>query len=93
MCNSVCASGLRQRLDDRVHSRSKCIEQMKQIMASTPGFDIVYDRGAYVLDVDVNDEVYVNGERRKFESDSGISFPSDTQRVLGTSLEPSTAGS
>ena len=23
----------------------KCIEQMKQIMESTPGFDIVYDRG------------------------------------------------
>ena len=28
---------------------------MKQIMASTPGFDIVYDRGGCVLDVDVND--------------------------------------
>ena len=48
-CNSVCASGLRQRLDDRFHSRwkgkivndTKCIEQVKQIMASTPGFDIV----------------------------------------------------
>ena len=44
-------------------------------MASTPGFDIVYDRGAYVLDVDVNDGVYVNDERRKLESDSRISFP------------------
>ena len=44
-------------------------------MASTPGFDIVYDRGAYVLDVDVNDGVYVNDDRRQFESDSGISFP------------------
>ena len=54
---------------------TKCIEQVKQIMASTPGFDIVYDRGAYVLDVDVNDGVHVNDERRKFESDSGISFP------------------
>ena len=53
----------------------KCIEQAKQIMESTPGFDIVYDRGAYVLDVDVNDGVYDNDERRKFESDSGISFP------------------
>ena len=42
-------------------------------MASTPGFDIVWDR-AYVLDVDVNDGVYVNDGRRKFESDSGISF-------------------
>ena len=48
---------------------------MKQIVASTPGFDIVYDRGAYVWDVDVNDGAYVNGERQKFESDSGISFP------------------
>ena len=46
-----------------------------------------------MLDVDVNDGVHVNGERRKFESDSGISFPNDTQRVLGTSLEPNTAGS
>ena len=36
---------------------------MKQIMESTPVFDIVYDRGAYVLDVDVNDGVYVNNER------------------------------
>ena len=53
----------------------RCIEQVQQIMATTPGFDIVYDRGAYVLDVDVNDGVYVNDERRKFESDSGISFP------------------
>ena len=35
----------------------------------------MYDRGVYVLDVDVNDGVYVNDERRKFESDSGISFP------------------
>ena len=30
--------------------------------------------GAYILDVDVNDGVYVNDERRKFENDSGISF-------------------
>ena len=52
-----------------------CIEQVKQIMASTPGFDIMYDRRAYVLDVDVNDGVYVNDERRQFEHDSGISFP------------------
>ena len=53
----------------------KCIEQVKQIMESTPGFDIVYDRRAHVLDVDVNDGVYVNGESRQFEHDSGISFP------------------
>ena len=37
--------------------------------------DIVYDRGAYVLDVDVNDGVYVNDERRQSGSDSGITFP------------------
>ena len=54
---------------------TRCIDQVKEIMASTPGFDIVYDRGAYVLDVDVNDGIYVNDERRKFASDSGISFP------------------
>ena len=28
-----------------------------------------------MVDVDVKDGVYVNDERRKFESDSGISFP------------------
>ena len=59
----------------KIANDTKCIEQMKQIKGGTPGFDIVYDRGAYVLDVDVNDGVYVNVERRKFESDSGISFP------------------
>ena len=52
----------------------KCIEQVKQIREIAPGFDIVYDRGAYVFDVDVNDGVYVNDERRQFEHDSGISF-------------------
>ena len=52
-----------------------CIEQVKQTMESTPGFDMVYDKGAYVLDVDVNDGVCVSDARRKFESDSGISFP------------------
>ena len=51
-----------------------CTEQVQPIMESTPGFDIVYDRGAFVLDVDVNDGVNVNDERRQFESDSGISF-------------------
>ena len=60
--------------EGKIVSDTKCIEPVKQLMASTPGFDIVYDRGAYVLDVDVNG-VYVNDERRKFESDSGISFP------------------
>ena len=41
---------------------TKCSEKMKQIMETTPGFDIVYDRGGYVLDVDVDDGVYVNDE-------------------------------
>ena len=57
-----------------VNGRS-CIEQVQQILEKTPGFDIVYDRGAYVLDVDVKDDVYVNVEREKVESESGISFP------------------
>ena len=51
------------------------LEQVQQITETTPRFDIVYDRVAYVLDVDVNDGVYVNDERRNCESDSGISFP------------------
>ena len=45
-----------------------CIEQVKQIMESTPGFDIVCDRRAFVLVVDVNDGVYVNDERRQFDT-------------------------
>ena len=51
-----------------------CIEQVQQIMGTIPGFDIVYDRGAYVLDEGVNDGAYVNDERRKFENDSGSRF-------------------
>ena len=58
----------------KVVNDKKCIEQVKQIMECTPGFDIVYDRGAHVLDVEVNDGVYVNDERRQFEHASGISF-------------------
>ena len=45
---------------------TKCTDQVQQIMAFTPGFDIVYHRGAYVLYVDVNDGVYVNDERDQF---------------------------
>ena len=59
----------------KIVNDTKCTEQVKQVMASTPRFDIVYDRGAYVLDADVNDGVYVNDERRKFEGDSGMSVP------------------
>ena len=59
----------------KIVNDTKCTEQVKQIVVSTPGFDIVYDRGAYVVDVDVNDGVCVNDGKRKFESDSGISFP------------------
>ena len=44
-------------------------------MVTTPEFDIVYDRRGFVLDVDVNDGVYVNDEIRKFENDS-LPFPS-----------------
>ena len=59
----------------KIVNDKNCIEQVEQIMASTPGFDTVYDRRAYVLDVDVNDGVYVNNERQQFEHISGISFP------------------
>ena len=74
-------------------NNTKCIDQVKQILASTPGFDIAYDRGAYVLDVDVKDGVHVNDERRKIRERHWNQFSRDTKRVLGTSLEPSTAGS
>ena len=53
----------------RIVNDQNCIEQLKQIMASTPGFHIVYDREAYVLDVDVND----GGQ--KPENNSAIVFP------------------
>ena len=35
----------------KIVNDKNCIEQVKPIMGSTPGFDIVYDRGACVLDV------------------------------------------
>ena len=77
----------------KIVNDAKCIEQVKQIMASTPGFDIVYDRGAYVLDVDDDDGVYANDENAKIRERLWNQFSRGTQRVLGTSLEPSTAGS
>ena len=77
----------------KIVNDTKCIQQVKQIMASTPGFDIVYDRGAYVLDVDVNDGVYVNDERRKFESDTGMSFPVIRKEYWERALNQSTPGS
>ena len=58
----------------KIINDTRCIEHVQQILWTTPGFDVVYDREACVLDVDVNDGVYVNDERRKFENDSGISF-------------------
>ena len=58
----------------KVVNDKKCIEQVQQIMGTTPGFDIVFHRRAYVLDVCVNNGVYVNDERRNFENDFGISF-------------------
>ena len=48
----------------KIVNDKNCIEQVKQIMAR-----------AYVLDVDVNDGVYVNNERQQSEHNSGISFP------------------
>ena len=46
----------------------RCIEHVQQVMGTTPGLDTVYDRGACVLDVDVNGV-------QQLESDSGIAFP------------------
>ena len=58
----------------KIINDKRCIEHVQQIMGTTPGFNIVYDRGGYVLDVDVNDGVYVNDGSRKSEN-SGITFP------------------
>ena len=68
-----------------VFSDKRCIEHVQQVMGITPGFDIVYGRGAYVLDVDVNDR------GQKPENNSGIAFSRHTHRTLGESFEPSTA--
>ena len=52
----------------KVINDKRCNEHVQQIMGTTPGFDIVYDRGACVLDADVNGV-------QPLESDSGIAFP------------------
>ena len=54
---------------------NSCIEQVKQIMESTPGFHdstlcMTEEPSCWTMM-----GLYVNYERRKFESDSGISFP------------------
>ena len=38
----------------KIVNDKSCIEQVQQIMETTPGFGIVHDRGAHVLDVDVS---------------------------------------
>ena len=69
-------------------SMTRDVERVQQIMGTTPRFEIVYDRGAHVLDVDVNDDgVFANDEKRKFENDPGISFPVIRKEYLGESLE------
>ena len=60
--------GRRKNINDK-----KCIEHVQQVMETTPGFDMVYDRGAYVLDVDVTD-----GDQKP-ENNSGSAFPSYVQ--------------
>ena len=64
----------------KIISDKRCIELVQQVMEKTTGFDIMYDRGASVLDVDVNGGGRVNDGSRKFESDSGITFPFCTPR-------------
>ena len=49
----------------------RCNEHVQQIAEKTPGLDTVYDRGAYVLDVEVND----GGPLQKSERESGNAFP------------------
>ena len=51
----------------KIVNDEKYIEQVQQIMETSPGFDIEYDRGTYVLDVDVKDDVHVNDERQKIK--------------------------
>ena len=72
----------------KIVNDTKCTEKVKQIMGSTPGFDIVYDRGTYVLEVDVNDGVHVDDERRKFEERHWNQFPVIRKKSIGN--EPST---
>ena len=76
----------------KIFNDKKCIQQVQQIMETTPGFDIVYDRGAYVLDVDVNDGVYVEDVREILRMTLELVFFGFSYRVLGTSFELSTEG-
>ena len=46
----------------------RCVEHVQPVMRTTPGFDIVYDRRAYALDVDVND----GGQSH--ENNSGVAW-------------------
>ena len=39
----------------KLNNDKKCFEHVQQVMRTTPGFDLVSDKGANVLDVDVND--------------------------------------
>ena len=75
----------------KIINDKRCIEHVQQIMGTTPGFDIVYDRGAYVLDVDVNDGDYVNERGRKSGNNSGITFPVVRTEHVGKSVESSSA--
>ena len=70
----------------KIVNDTKCIDQVKQNMASTPGFDIVHDRGACVLDVDALMESMSMMKGQNSRATLESAFP-DTQRVLGTSLE------
>ena len=74
--NSVCADGLRQLIilftpdgRSKIVNDTKCIEQVKQIMVTISRIrHFVYDRGAYVLDVDVNSGVYDNDKGKNLRT-------------------------
>ena len=56
----------------KIVNDKKCIEQVQQIMGTTPGFDIVFDRGAYVLWASIMESTStMKGEISKI---TGISF-------------------
>ena len=61
----------------KIINDKRCIEHVQQVMERTPGFDIVYDRGAYVLDGDVNDGGLCKSPKEILE----LPFPSYAQNI------------
>ena len=61
----------------KVINDKRCIEHVQQVMGTTPGFNMVYDMEAYVLDVDVNAMMEAKSPKTILES----LLPSNAQHI------------